>query len=758
MELTPLRSDFEYRTQRRKKQAKSTWNQHQIAGADFETKEGFPHIFSWTVWNRAEEKYDDFHFLFGGTPEEPDLFLEANGGNRHPAFDLEVFCNLLFQSGNYSQGGNGKRKKPPEMFWFNLSYDASAIIKTLHPEAIETLLIGNEVIIDTHTWNHDSRVGKVKTKIQVDGKEKNVEVWALIEGEEWSFLPYNRFIRVSYLPKKHLCIEPIKYRTDGLKWGKIDCWDIRSFCGGGSLNRNALKHLGEEKLDFTKEEMGLMGSLSPEGVAFSIENEAKIIQYAEKDSNLTARIAWKVVHSFESNGVRMARPYSPASVAERACLDSCDIPTMNDMMRLHEDSSLYAWSAYQGGWFESVGSGYSPNVKAYDITSAYPHVMWWLPDCEHGEWIGTPYGEPDEEAWDYLDQEWSPYSLAYFEAEVIFPEGLNIYPASKKSDSAGCLMNPRIVYGFFTGDEINEFRLWGAQIEIERWSAFLPLNDWDDAEDVEDGIRYPFRPFIKTFYGGKLHQDLLKEAGDPAYDPERRAIQKLLANSLYGKTCQMIDGRTGGLWNPFYASVITAGCRSRMGEIIRLNGHDSILAVNTDGVIFQASPDLVKPANPKPVFFDGERINLGDWDDDGDGALLLMMSGVYSILKEVVNDVVIDAKTTFRGSYSMFIDHRNDEGELVSNLYGEDWFSFCSKYEDLIQVQRTAELNPAMRPYSLGEARIRSNFQLTNVFRVVDLSIRACGDSNKRRWQRKPETFGNLLEEWFPSEPHEMII
>ena len=134
MDLVSLRTDFEYRTQRRKKQAKSTWAKHQVAGADFETKDGFPHIFTWSIWNREEEMVEDFHFLFGGTSEEPDLFLEANGGKQHPAFDLEVFSNILFQCGNYSQGGNGKRKKPPEMWFFNLQYDAQAIIKTLHPD------------------------------------------------------------------------------------------------------------------------------------------------------------------------------------------------------------------------------------------------------------------------------------------------------------------------------------------------------------------------------------------------------------------------------------------------------------------------------------------------------------------------------------------------------------------------------------------------------------------------------------------------
>jgi len=754
MELSPLRLDFEYRTQRRKKPATSTWNQRQVAGADFETKNGFPHILSWTVFDGNE--YVDNHFYFGGTHQEPTMFLEANKGNEEQCFDIELLCRLFFTTGNYSQGGYGKRRKPQEMYFFNLQYDAQAILKTLHHDALETLLIGNEVVIDTHTWNTADNVDRIKVEIEKDGKKKKILVWALVDGDDWEYLPFNRYIKVSYLPKKHLCLEPLKYRTDGVKWGKVDCWDIRSFCGGGSLNMNAWKHLEESKIDFTKEEMSLMGSLDPDGIQFSIDNYDKIAEYAEKDSNLTARIAWKVVNSFETNEVRMSRPYSPASVAERACLDRCDIPTMNDMMRLHYDSATYAWSAYQGGWFESVGSGYSPNVQAYDITSAYPHVMWWLPDMTYGEWIGTPYGDEEPEALEYLENTWSPYQLSYFEAEVHFPPGMNIYPGAKKSERAGCLMNPRTVYGFFTGDEIKEFEQWNAEIYIERWCAFIPYADLEPDHDVENGIRYPFRPFIETFYGGKLAQDNLK--GTPEYDAEKRSIYKLMCNSLYGKTCQMIDGKTGQLWNPFYASIITAGCRSRMGEIIRLNGHENVLAVNTDGIIFKDVPGLVIPDNPKPVYFNEELVNLGDWDNDGSGALLLMMSGVYTILKEVVSDVVVQHKTTFRGAYSMFIDHRDDEGNLTSDLYGDNWYSFCDRYQNDSSVSRNAELNPSMRPYTLAEARIRNDYQLTNVFRIVDLTIRACGDSNKRKWETKPETFGDLFTTWFPSTPHEVLV
>ncbi len=761
MDMVEFREPFEYKPQKRKEQGRTTWNQYQIGGADFETKDGNPHIFTWTIFDRKEETYKDYSFTFGGTVEEPDLFLEANGGNQRPAFDLELFMDLLFQTGHFSEGGWGKRRKPPELYFFNLQYDAQAIIKTLPVSVIERLFNGDTLILDKETWLHEPEAKRKKISNPNFGKSKNgqrkdkrkkIQRWFV--GDR--MMPFNRYIQISYLPKKYLSIEPLMFYTKGVKWAKVDCWDIRPFLGGGSLNFNAKKHLGEEKLDFTSEQMGLMGSLSPEGVAFSIENEEKILEYAEKDANLTARLAWKTIHTFESNDVRMIKPFSPASVAERAALDLCTIPTINDEMEAFPEVMMAFWTGYQGGWFEAVGSGMISDCRAFDITSAYPHVMWWLPDTSDGAWIGSWFGDPEEEAQEYLDHDHEPYSLAIIEAEVHFPEGLRIYPAAKISDSAGCLMNPRSVYGFFTGDEIKEFEKWGAEIHTERWAAFIPTNEHEDALDVEDGVRYPFRPFIKTFYSQKLHQDQLKESGSDEYDPEARFVAKLCQNSLYGKTIQTND-RDGirvsaNLFNPMYAAIITAGCRMRCAEIIRVNGHENVISVATDGVIFQESPDLVVPENPKPVFFDGERINLGDWEADGNGTLLMMMSGVYSMLKGAV------AKSTYRGSYSMFLDRKDEEGNLITDHYGTNWLEFCARYMDEEKVERTEEINPTMRPYSLGEAKVRNDYTLTNKFRIVDLSISACGDSNKRRWNEKPITFGDLLETWWPSETWESMI
>jgi hypothetical protein len=65
-----------------------------------------------------------------------------------------------------------------------------------------------------------------------------------------------------------------------------------------------------------------------------------------------------------------------------------------------------------------------------------------------------------------------------------------------------------------------------------------------------------------------------------------------------------------------------------------------------------------------------------------------------------------------------------------------------------------------MRPYSLGEARIRKDYTLVNQFRVVKTGIKAHGDSNKRNWQglEKPTTFGDLANQWWESNAWEVLV
>jgi len=771
--LVPFKNDFDYKEQKRKTPATAKLARAQVAAADFETKDGYPHIYTTTQYDTKTKSLIDSNIIFSGTNADPTMFSEMNKkafGTEGVVFNLKNFLignfnisTRVWKQTNKKTKRVKRGKRIPMLFFWNLKYDANSILKTLPSATIDALYTDMTVWVDTLDYSLVNNITYDKLG------DKNYKEWN-IEGKR---LANNRYIKLSYLPKKWLNIEPVNwYHKEGrysYKVGSLVCWDIMQFYNGGSLDRRAEQYLGENKIDWTKHEKeNLLGSMTEAGQAFTIKNGSKLIEYAELDSNLTQRLAWNKVLEFENANVRMIKPYSLASVAERAAYDRANIPTMNKMMKEHHQVVLAAWTAYQGGWFEAVGIGTLSNCSAYDITSAYPHIMWWMPDINKGTWIGSFYGDGDDERINYLKSH-KNHNPSFFEAEVIFPEGRSIYPAAKTSEM-GCLQNPRIVYGWFTGEEIKEFESWGAEIGIERWCAFSPDTDYTDDDEIgdgEDGIRYPFRPFIECFFTMKDEQTKLRDANDPAYDPAKRQVAKTMICSLYGKTAQAIMDlnirlrKTGTMWSSVYSATITGATRARLGEFIRLNGYENVASVQTDGIILQGDTHTI-PKNHTPCIMQGVRTDLGDWQAEEKGTLTLLMGGVYSITDSKGN-----SKSTYRGNYALFLDSSDGlkikYGEKWEEhiKYGANWPDFLKRHRNMELLERSVETDDAYsRPYSLGEAKVRSDYSLVNKFRIINTGIKANGESNKRSWlgTTKPTTFGDIADGWYESSPFERLV
>ena len=102
---------------------------------------------------------------------------------------------------------------------------------------------------------------------------------------------------------------------------------------------------------------------------------------------------------------------------------------------------------------------------------------------------------------DWLDEDIAG-GIGFAEADILFPKGMDIYPASKMSPTYKCLINPQSVEGWFSAAEINEYRKWdGVKIILGEW--FFAVPDTDDK---------PFQPFIERFF-------LMKE-NNPKGSPE----------------------------------------------------------------------------------------------------------------------------------------------------------------------------------------------------------------------------------------------
>jgi len=592
---------------------------------------------------------------------------------------LQTLIEVMFNKEHRSKWKQGKGKKQKtsrgystkEFFFWNLKFDAQAILKLLKDEEIDGLLNGDKVTVDCER-------GKVEMK---------------------------------YLEGKFFMMKPLNWFEGNYKLGRILWWDISQFYNKMRLNAASEEFLNDSKIDicFDGSELDASRFSEPDYRDYYRED---IEKYAVKDAVLCGELARMRRNDFVSQGVRFIMPYSVANVAQRNMLDLCKIPTMNNIKK-HDDGLAIIQrflSMYQGGWFTTSGAGTFGNGKGdaclgVDLVSAYPYVMYHLPDITKGTWIR---GNCQESFESWLERR-KPMSLGGAEVYAVFEKGLSFYPLVKPTKK-GTMVGARIVKGWFTADEIAEAKKWPhVKFKIGEWVKF-------EHEEV-----YPLRPFIDRFYNMKMTS---------TKDSVPYIVSKLCLNSGYGKLIQCINDNIGQLWNPMLASTCTGSTRARLAEIIRLNGF-SALSVATDGIIFPKEKLNVIPDRPLEAPF-----NLGRWEIEVHGDLIVQKSGVYSVINEDY------CKTTFRGNASYFLKDYKDGG----------LFRFCQDHasESFVELEVT-------RPLSAKQARMKSDFDLINIFTPQIETMTAFVLSDKRRFTEGPRTFQDLLDKWWPSLPQERL-
>ena len=645
----PLKDLPTLRNQRRKQQATSSLDPSKICGADTETIDGKVWLFSteYGVW-----EIDNLQTL------------------------IEVMFNEHHRS--WWKQGRGKNQKTSrgistkEFFFWNLKFDAQAILKLLKDDEIDSLLNGDKI-------KHECERGLVEIK---------------------------------YLEGKFMMMKPINWTEGDYKLGRVFWWDICQFYDKMPLNDASKEFLEDLKIEVCFDGSKLDAGRFSEADYRDFYRE-DIEKYAIKDAVLCGKLARIRREQFVSQNVRFIMPYSVANVAQRNMLDFCEIPTMNNFKKSEHGLAIIHrfLSSYQGGWFTTSGSGFfgsgnGDGCLGVDLVSAYPYIMYHLPDITKGVWIRGTCQKSFE---NWLDKR-KPLSLGCAEVYAVFEKGLPFYPLVKPNKK-GTMVGARIVKGWFTADEIAEARKWPhVKFKIGEWIKF-------EHEEV-----YPIRPFVDRFFKMKYES----EEGSV-----ERIVAKLCLNSGYGKFCQNIDGKIGQLWNPMYASTCTGATRARLAELIRLNDY-SALSIATDGIIFPKDKLNVIPDRPLDAPY-----NLGKWEIEVHGDLIVQKSGVYSI----VNDDY--CKTTFRGNASYFLKDYKDGG----------LFQFCRDNADSQFVSMEVT-----RPLSAKQARMKSDFDLINIFLPNKEIITAFVDSDKRRYTIRPVIFQDLLDRWWPSYPQERLI
>lgn len=247
-----------------------------------------------------------------------------------------------------------------------------------------------------------------------------------------------------------------------------------------------------------------------------------------------------------------------------------------------------AIATYYGGWFEIPVHGHIPgSVYEYDINSAYPAIASELP-CLCGKWRHGTSARPPR-----------PSNLRM--ARIIASGKDRFLGGLPYRREDGRVLRPRYTEGWYWQHEIYAAARAGLVGEVTylEWYDYEPCNH---------------EPPMKQLKG--LYESRLRIGKDT---PEGKAF-KLVYNSVYGKFAQS-EGEPV-FANPFYASLITAGCRVQILDAIAAHPERSkaVVMVATDGVYF---------TKPNPVLENKCSDRLGEWSRSEHQNLTVFKPGVY---------------------------------------------------------------------------------------------------------------------------------
>lgn len=311
---------------------------------------------------------------------------------------------------------------------------------------------------------------------------------------------------------------------------------------------------------------------------------AEIQAYCYDECAYMARLAKKLTEAHEAAGLHLRKYFGAGSTAT-AVLNGMGIKEQHRETPLAMKTAVA--SAFFGGRFENrvIGAVKGP-VWGYDISSAYPYQLTFLPCLKCGKWgytkhqshldncrtalVRYTFGQPSTE-WLALPgrQSWGPLPFRLKTGAIAFP-----------STSGG---------GWVWLEEFKQAQRLFPHVRFEE--AFIYQCDCSH------------RPFadIPRLYLERLR--IGKEGPG--------IVLKLGVNACYGKLAQSL-----GTNPPFqcwiWAGMITSGTRAQILEMLGLHDHwDSMLMVATDGIY---SLEKIEPPKPR---YTGTGPDDGAIDDTG---------------------------------------------------------------------------------------------------------------------------------------------
>lgn len=337
---------------------------------------------------------------------------------------------------------------------------------------------------------------------------------------------------------------------------------------------------------------------------FTVDELEDIGTYNDLELVNLVRLMIELRARLDRVGLRPGRWDGPGAVAA-ALLSEKEIRNAKTRPDATPEHAAYAIRcAYAGGRFEMLkyGSVRQPAYE-YDVNSAYPHALRFVPCLAHGKWVRHD-GDPGH-------REFAVYHVRYRGPQDDRPAPLY------RRHAGGQITYPGRVYGWYWTPEVDALREY-----VERTGrGHYEITDaweWVPAPDDCQAAGHSPHPFdwIPEYYAKRRE---LKAAGDGAH-----VGIKLALNSLYGKLAQQVGWRVdqdGQLRIPPYhelawAGYVTAVCR---GLVLRaaLEDLDAVIAFETDA-LFTSRP-LQLPLGT----------GLGEWEGTEFQTLAYCQSGTY---------------------------------------------------------------------------------------------------------------------------------
>ena len=213
--------------------------------------------------------------------------------------------------------------------------------------------------------------------------------------------------------------------------------------------------------------------------------------------------------------------------------------------------SEMASNAYFGGRFEILRRGFIGTAYLYDINSAYPFAISKIPNLLNGRWFKSK--KIDDKS-----------LLGFFKVKVDVPHDKFVPPFPFRANNMVCFPSGKFVT-FCTLEELRA---------VEDSSCYTIL---DSVQYYTKKPYYPYKQFIENLYNKRLE---LKQDKNPLQLPI-----KIILNSIYGKTGEVVRGRIGNLFNPVIFSFITGHSRAKLYRFVQENNLESdVVAFATDSI------------------------------------------------------------------------------------------------------------------------------------------------------------------------------